>query len=61
MPKVVVQKIDEEQGKDVNGGMIKGYSGGYCPYTPDRCCKIESVGNWKADSEDCKECGYRAW
>ena len=55
----------EINGKDeqsVNGGRtLAGYSGGYCPYTPDRNCKIAHVGNWDPNNEDCKYCGYVAW
>ena len=32
---------------------------GYCPYTPDRRCKT-GKGGW-SDSEECRECGWRAW
>ena len=43
-----------------NGG-IGGYSGGYCPYTTDRSCRIEAVGNFDPNNEICQDCGWRAW
>ena len=46
--------------EEVTGGK-SGFSGGYCPYTTDRNCKVEIVGGWSNDNEDCKTCGWRAW
>lgn len=45
--------------EQVSGGSSS-YSGGYCPYTPDRNCRVERQGNWE-DGEFCKLCGWRAW
>ena len=52
-------KIESEDLDQVAGG--KGYSGGYCPYTTDRCCRLEQVGTFSNDNEICQECGWRAW
>ena len=43
------------------GGKAGGFSGGYCPQTPDRTCKVEAVGSWDPENEDCKYCGWRAF
>ena len=43
------------------GGKAGGFSGGYCPQTPDRTCKVEAVGRWDPENEDCKYCGWRAF
>ena len=51
--------VEAEELDQVSGG--SGFSGGYCPFTPDRRCKIEEIGRWSEDSEFCKECGWRAW
>ena len=52
--------LNKEEIEVVSGGK-GGYSGGYCPQTPDRNCKVESVGSWDPENEDCKYCGWRAW
>lgn len=51
---LTMQEVDE-----VSGG--SGYSGGYCPYTEDRNCRLELVGSFDNDNEDCRTCGWRAW
>ena len=61
MPVITVGKIDENKEEEVNGGAAKGYVGGYCPYTYDRNCRIEAVGTFDNENEECKYCGYRAW
>ena len=43
------------------GGKAGGFAGGYCPQTPDRTCKVEAVGSWDPENEDCKYCGWRAF
>ena len=43
------------------GGKAGGFSGGYCPQTPDRTCKVEAVGRWDPENEDCKYCSWRAF
>ena len=52
-------KVEKEALDQVSGG--SGYSGGYCPYTTDRRCKLEIVGNWDNENEICRTCGWRAW
>ena len=60
--KIKNTEINEKDAQAVNGGRtLAGYSGGYCPYTEDRNCRIESVGSFDNNNEDCKYCGYRAW
>ena len=54
--------IEEQDAEAVNGGALgKGYRGGYCPYTEDRNCRIQHVGTFDPNNEDCKYCGYVAW
>lgn len=43
------------------GGKAGGFSGGYCPQTPDRTCKVEAVGRWDPENEECKYCSWRAF
>ena len=52
--------LNKEDIAEVSGGK-SGFSGGYCPQTPDRTCRVESVGQWDPENEDCKYCGWRAW
>lgn len=60
--KKVIEKvhISKDDIDEISGGK-GGFSGGYCPQTPDRTCKVESVGHWDPDNEDCRYCGWRAW
>ena len=51
--------INTENLEKVSGGA--GGSYGYCPYTTDRGCKLEIVGGFDNDNEECKYCGWRAW
>ena len=55
------EKIDKEALDQVAGGARGASSHGYCPYTEDRGCRVESVGTWDNNNEDCKYCGWRAW
>lgn len=53
-------ELTKENIDEASGG-IGGYSGGYCPYTTDRSCRIEAVGNFDPNNEICQDCGWRAW
>ena len=54
-----VVQLNENDIEEVSGG--GGFAGGYCPQTPDRTCKVEAVGSWDPENEDCKYCGWRAF
>lgn len=51
--------LSNDDAGSVSGGK-GGFSGGYCPHTPDRTCKVEAVGHWDKDNEECKYCGWVA-
>ena len=53
-------KLNSGKLADVSGG-AGGYSGGYCPQSPDRCCRVEAVGSWDPENEICQTCSWRAW
>ena len=40
----------------LNKEEVEEVSGGYCPQTPDRTCKVEAVGRWDPDNEECRYC-----
>lgn len=45
----------------LNKEEVEEVSGGYCPQTPDRTCKVEAVGRWDPENEECKYCSWRAF
>jgi len=52
------RRFDQAEEKNLNR-LAGEKQSGYCPYTPDRNCKT-AKGGW-SDSEECRECGWRAW
>ena len=56
--------LKDEETSQANGGsakILREFRGGYCPYTTDRVCRMEIVGHFDPENEECVTCGWRAW
>lgn len=52
------RELEREEEEQISGGAR---SMGYCPYTENRNCRNERVGNFNPTNEECADCGWRAW
>ena len=59
MSEIKVKMIDENNEKEVTGGTDIQFTSGYCPWTPERVCRVDPIGGWNPESERCTGCYWR--
>ena len=46
-------------GNEVSGGTDIGFKCGYCPFTPERVCRVDPVGGYYEENVKCQKCYWR--
>ena len=59
MSQNTAEMFDENQEKKVSGGTYQQLKSGYCPFTPERVCRVDPVGGYYEENVKCQKCYWR--